>query len=163
MSRCERKRLKSVDKTESPAFTVGGPEAALATPDATHHGLAGLPSICYWSAEISWRIRYFGKQYAKQIWGRFSELEASHTLAVCLTFLFLIWRKRKIYFSSHLQISCGSPSGSVVQSSPATQETRVQSLGQEDPLEKGMATHPSNLAQEIPWTEEAGGLQSMVS
>ena len=37
----------------------------------------------------------------------------------------------------------------------------VQSLGQEDPLEKEMATHSSNLAWEIPWTEEPGGLQSM--
>ena len=38
---------------------------------------------------------------------------------------------------------------------------RVQSLGGEDPLEKEMATHSSVLAQEIPWTEEPGGLQSM--
>ena len=38
------------------------------------------------------------------------------------------------------------------------QETQVQSLGEEDPLEKGMATHPSSLAWEIPWTEEPGGL-----
>ena len=38
------------------------------------------------------------------------------------------------------------------------QETSVQSLGQEDPLEKGMATHSSILAWEIPWTEEPGGL-----
>ena len=37
-------------------------------------------------------------------------------------------------------------------------ETRVQSLGQEDPLEKEMATHSSTLAQKIPWTEEPGGL-----
>ena len=37
----------------------------------------------------------------------------------------------------------------------------VQTLGQEDPLEKGMATHSSLLAQRIPWTEEPGGLQSM--
>ena len=37
-----------------------------------------------------------------------------------------------------------------------TQEKLVQSLGQEDPLEKGMATHPSILAGEIPWKEEAG-------
>ena len=37
-------------------------------------------------------------------------------------------------------------------------ETRVQSLGQEDPLEKGMATHSSILAWRIPWTEEFGGL-----
>ena len=46
---------------------------------------------------------------------------------------------------------------------PAMQETRVQSLGQEDPLEKGMATHPSILAWRIPWTEEPGGLQSVGS
>ena len=39
-------------------------------------------------------------------------------------------------------------------------ETQVQSLGQEDPLEKGMATHSSILAWRIPWTEEPGGLQS---
>ena len=41
------------------------------------------------------------------------------------------------------------------------QETLVQSLGWEDPLEKGMATYTSILAWEIPWTEEPGGLQSM--
>ena len=40
-------------------------------------------------------------------------------------------------------------------------ETQVQSLGQEDPLEKEMATHYSTLAWRIPWTEEPGGLQSM--
>ena len=42
-------------------------------------------------------------------------------------------------------------------------ETRVQSLGWEDPLEKGMVTHCSILAWRIPWTEEPGGLQSMGS
>ena len=42
-------------------------------------------------------------------------------------------------------------------------ETRVQSLGQEDPLEEEMATHFSILAWKIPWTEEPGGLQSMGS
>ena len=44
-----------------------------------------------------------------------------------------------------------------------TQETQVQPLGQEDPLEKGMATHCSILAWEIPWTEEPGGLHSKES
>ena len=44
---------------------------------------------------------------------------------------------------------------------PALQETRVPSLGQEDPLEKEMATHSSILAWRIPWMEEPGGLQSM--
>ena len=41
------------------------------------------------------------------------------------------------------------------------QESQVQSLGQEDPLEKEMATHFNILAWEIPWTEEPGGLQFM--
>ena len=41
------------------------------------------------------------------------------------------------------------------------QETQVRSLGQEDPLEKEMATHTNNLAWEIPWPEEPGRLQSM--
>ena len=49
----------------------------------------------------------------------------------------------------------------MVNNLPAVQETRVQSLGWEDPLEKAMATHFSNLAWRIPWTEELGGLQSM--
>ena len=43
---------------------------------------------------------------------------------------------------------------------PAMQETWVQSLGREDPLEEGMATHSSILAWRIPWMEETGGLQS---
>ena len=46
---------------------------------------------------------------------------------------------------------------------PTTWETWVQSLGQEDLLEKEMATHSSTLAWKIPWIEEPGGLQSMVS
>ena len=44
---------------------------------------------------------------------------------------------------------------------PALQATQVQSLGQEDPLEKEMATHSSTLAWKIPWMEKPGGLQSM--
>ena len=48
----------------------------------------------------------------------------------------------------------------VVKNLPAMQETWVLSLGQEDPLEEGMATHSSILAWRIPWTEEPGSLQS---
>ena len=51
--------------------------------------------------------------------------------------------------------------GSDVKNMPAMQETKVQSLGRKDPLEKGMATHSSILAWRIPWTEEPRGLQSM--
>ena len=50
-----------------------------------------------------------------------------------------------------------------VKSLLAMQETRVRSLGQEDPLEKEMATYSSILAREIQWTEEPGGVQSMGS
>ena len=60
----------------------------------------------------------------------------------------------------------GLPSGSEVKNLPAVQEmqeTQVQSLGREDPLEKGMAAASSVLAWRIPQTEEPGGLQSMGS
>ena len=50
-----------------------------------------------------------------------------------------------------------------VKNPPAMQETQVRSLGQEDPLKKGMATHSSILAWRIPLTEEPGGLQPMES
>ena len=53
--------------------------------------------------------------------------------------------------------------GSDIKNLPARLETRVQSLGWEDPLEEEMAAHSSILAWRIPWTEEPGGLQSMGS
>ena len=56
-----------------------------------------------------------------------------------------------------------SPVAQMVKSLPTVQETWVQSLGGEDPLEKEMATHSSILAWKIPWTEEPGRLQSMAS
>ena len=55
------------------------------------------------------------------------------------------------------------PRGSDGKESACNVETWVRSLGWENPLEKGMATHSSTLAWRIPWTEEPGGLQSMVA
>ena len=49
----------------------------------------------------------------------------------------------------------------MVKNLPAMQEPWVQSLGREDPLEEGMATHSSLLVWRIPWTQEPGGVQSM--
>ena len=49
----------------------------------------------------------------------------------------------------------------MVKNLPAMQETQVRSLGQEDPQEKGLATHSSILAWRIPWTEGPGSLQSI--
>ena len=54
----------------------------------------------------------------------------------------------------------GFPSGSAVKNLPAKQQTWIQCLSKEDPLEKDMATHSSSLAWEIPWAEVSGGLQS---
>jgi len=51
----------------------------------------------------------------------------------------------------------------MVKNLPAVRETWLQSLGWEDPLQEGMATHSSILPGESPWTEEPGGLQSMGS
>ena len=55
----------------------------------------------------------------------------------------------------------GFPGSALVKNLPAMQETWVHSLTWEDPLEKGMATHSSILAWEVPWTEEPGRLQSI--
>ena len=62
-----------------------------------------------------------------------------------------------------LQYSRASLGAQTVKNPPAVWETRIRSLGGEDPLEKGMATHSSILAWRIPWTEDPGGLQFMGS
>ena len=62
-----------------------------------------------------------------------------------------------------LCLFCASLVAQIVKCLPAMQETLVQSLGREDPLDKEMATHSSTLTWKIPWTEEAGRLQTMGS
>ena len=61
----------------------------------------------------------------------------------------------------YLSFIWASPVAQAVKNLPTVQETQGRSLGQEDLLEKGMATHSNILAWRIPWTEEPGGLQSM--
>jgi len=68
-----------------------------------------------------------------------------------------------IYIHTHTHIYGASLVAQVVKNLPEMWEIRIQPLGQEDLLEKGMATHCSILAWKIPWTEEPGGLQSMGS
>ena len=63
-------------------------------------------------------------------------------------------------FHFHFLYLWASPVAQMVKNLPAMQKTWVQSLGQKDPLEKGMAIHSSILAWRIPWTEKSGGLQS---
>ena len=59
------------------------------------------------------------------------------------------------------QTEQGFPGSSAVKNLPTMQETWVQTLGQEDSLEKGMAGHPSILAWRIPWTEESGRIHTV--
>ena len=63
----------------------------------------------------------------------------------------------------HLNMDMGFLAAQMVKNPPAMQETRLLSLGRENPLEKGMATHSSILDWRIPWSEETGGLQSLGS
>ena len=110
-----------------------------AVPHLTHH----LPKVvtrmtlwcCHWrtcSLSPGWL-----DFYCKHIWTWWTKLE------LLMKFIQHIW---------------GFPGGSEVMNLPAMQETRGQSLGQEDPLEEGMVTHSSILAWRIAWTEEPGGL-----
>ena len=70
---------------------------------------------------------------------------------------------RVVIYGLSIVWSRASPMAQMVKNLPAVQETWVRSLGQEDLLEKEMATHSSILAWEIPWTEQPGGLQSIGS
>ena len=63
--------------------------------------------------------------------------------------------------SSQWSFTTTNPGAQTVKNPPKIQETQVQSLGWEDPLEKGMVTHSSNPARRIPQTEKPGGLQFM--
>ena len=69
------------------------------------------------------------------------------------------WRKEWL----PTPVFLGFPGAQLVKNLPAVRGTQVGSLGWEDPLEKGMATHSSVLAWRIAWTEEPGGLQFMGS
>ena len=69
--------------------------------------------------------------------------------------------ERPASLPKELSLFLNFPVTQMVKNLPATQETRIQSLGGEDPLEKGMATHSSIPAWRIPRTEEPGGLQSV--
>ena len=74
-----------------------------------------------------------------------------------------ISRSCRVFSIAHLGRNWASLVAQMVKNQPLVQETQVWSLGHEDPLEKGMATHSGILAWRIPWTEGPGRLQSMGS
>ena len=102
------------------------------------------------AAQVFWGHRCAQCSVKQPPWVRVLPGAGSHAFFFNLNFTLC-------YFSQ------GFPGGSTVKNLSARQETRVLSLGQEDPLEQGMATHASILTWRIPWTEEPGGLQSMGS
>ena len=73
-----------------------------------------------------------------------------------------LFSRKFFFFFFFSESALASLLAQMVKNLPAMHETRVQALGQEDSLEKGMAAHSSILAWRLPWTEEPGGLQSMV-
>ena len=77
-----------------------------------------------------------------------------------LSVLFLRDHSTSVELTS-LPFKWASPVAKMVKNLPAIRETWVRSLGQEDPLEKGMATHSSILSWRIPWTDKPGGLEFM--
>ena len=84
--------------------------------------------------------------------------------ALCLFLYCLRVRNDFLYFYVYIIVHTifrTSLVAQMIQCLPTMPETRVQSLGQKDPLEKEMATHSSTLAWKTPWMEESGGLQSM--
>ena len=91
-------------------------------------------------------------------------MTSQYLLPECgLLFSFVMAFFKLILISISLEIRRASLVAQSVKNLPAVQETQVQSLGWEDPLEKEMATHSSTLAWKILWTEEPGGLQFMGS
>ena len=77
-----------------------------------------------------------------------------------MPFFFFLMKYRACTISCQFQVYWASLVAQRVKTLPAMHETWVQSLGWENSLEKGMATHSSILAWRIPWTEVPGGLQS---
>ena len=73
----------------------------------------------------------------------------------------MIDQENQSYYQKVIKASLAAQTVKNLPAMQKMQETGVQSLGQEDCLEKDMATYPSNLAWRIPWAEESGGLQSM--
>ena len=94
-----------------------------------------------------------------------TQLHHIFIFAYCSMYLFcLSLRTLSVtYLESSMYLTLSSLVAQMVKNLPAVQEIQVQSLGQEDPREKGMATHSSILAWRITWKEEPGRLQSMGS
>ena len=117
---------------------------------------------------MSWSILIFPPSKASFSRSHFflAVILSIHWNSTTLNYI-LSWTVFRLFHNNHYIMSKLYERASLVvqmvKNLPVMQETWVQSLGREDPLEEGMATHSRILAWRIPWTEEPGGLQSMGS
>ena len=100
-----------------------------------------------------------------KVWVNLTHIVLFLTYLNMYWFLMWIWKTNIMDYVKYLEVEYikGLHYNSNGKESPAMRETKVQSLGQEDPLEKGMAIHSSILAWRTPWTEKPGKLQFMGS
>ena len=124
--------------------------------------------MCVYTCETmtATKILYTFNQLQSLPWGFFQSLPPTpsnlpHFQAIFIRSL-LLWFIFQNFNWNHT-VWGASLIAQLVKNLPAMQETRVRLLGQEDPLEKEMATHSSILAWRVPWTEESGRLQSVGS
>ena len=116
-------------------------------------------SICKGAEYCTWKtIAFVGALSSVTVGGAMQQTGASMSIDSCSDTAIGSWTNYSV-----LYVSRASLVAQMVKNLPAMQETQVQSLGWEDPLEEGMATHSSILAWRFPGTEEPGGLQSMGS
>ena len=105
----------------------------------------------YWIAEVSVCVAEVSNQFSTEVSVCVAEVRQSQLCGqsqLCLA-IFVSGASQVVLVVKNLSASAGNIN------------TQVQSLGREEPLEKGMATHPSILAWRIPWTEEPGGLHEV--
>ena len=110
-----------------------------------------------------WTVLLLVLGASQGLWGRNALAAGGHSLVYLwrCTRPAAGWTPSELFSVWVHWITNNRPSAMTVKNPPAMGEIWVWSLGWEDPLEKGMATHSSILAWRIPWTEEPGGLQSM--
>ena len=117
-----------------------------------------LHSVCVWTCVSVCESVCVSMCLCTWVW-RFLKWYEYHPF--CIPYLLPIPTLSGPFIWPCLQLYWASLVAHLVKNLPAVQETGVRSLGWEDPLQKGMATHSSILAWKISWTQEPGGLQSM--
>ena len=117
----------------------------------------------FFMVQLSHLYMATGKTIALTIWTFVSKVMSLFFNVLSWFVIAFLPRSKHLLISWLQSQSEGFRVAQMVKRLPAMWETWVRSLGREDPLEKEMASHSSTLAWKIPWMEESGGLQSMVS